>query len=286
MRNSSFDGSTVIQPMTYASSILALFLLFFIRKGDVKMSLLQNSTLFLKRHASTILAYVGGAGVIATSVMAVKATPKALALLENAKKKKGEGLTKLEKIKVAGIEYIPAIIIGVSTIVCIFVANALNKRQQAALISAYALLNNSYKDYKKKLAELYGEDSVEEIKKEIAKDKYEKCSYPLEDGKELFYDNFSQRYFNATTEQVLQAEHTLNRRMNYAHDVYLNEFYELLGLEPTDYGDFLGWSYDEIYDVHGESWIEFDHSKTIMDDGLEVNIIYIRTEPTFGFENY
>lgn len=250
------------------------------------MSLLQNSTLFLKRHASTILAYVGGAGVIATSVMAVKATPKALALLENAKKKKGEGLTKLEKIKVAGIEYIPAIIIGVSTIVCIFVANALNKRQQAALISAYALLNNSYKDYKKKLAELYGEDSVEEIKKEIAKDKYEKCSYPLEDGKELFYDNFSQRYFNATTEQVLQAEHTLNRRMNYAHDVYLNEFYELLGLEPTDYGDFLGWSYDEIYDVHGESWIEFDHSKTIMDDGLEVNIIYIRTEPTFGFENY
>ena len=149
------------------------------------MSLLQDSTLFLKRHASTILTYAGGAGVIATSVMAVKATPKAFALLENAKTKKGEGLTKLEKIKVAGIEYIPAIIMGVSTIICIFGANALNKRQQAALISAYALLNNSYKDYKKKLAELYGEYAVEEIKKEIAKDKYEKCSYPLEDGKEL-----------------------------------------------------------------------------------------------------
>lgn len=250
------------------------------------MSLLQSSIMLLKKNASTILTYVGGAGVIATSVMAVKATPKALALLKNAKTKKGEDLTKLEKIKVAGVAYIPSIIMGVSTIVCVFGANALNKRQQATLISAYALLNNSYKDYKKKLAELYGEDTVKEIKEEIAKDKYDKDSCLLEDGKELFYDNFSQRYFNATTEQVLQAEHTLNRRMNYAHGVYLNEFYELLGLEPTDYGDFLGWSYDEICDVHGESWIEFDHSKTIMDDGLEVNIIHIRTEPTFGFENY
>ena len=74
--------------------------------------------------------------------------------------------------------------------------------------------------------------------------------------------------------------------MNDAHGAYLNEFYELLGLEPTDYGEFLGWSRNEIYDMYLESWIEFNHSKTIMDDGLEVTIIYIRTEPTFGFENY
>ena len=250
------------------------------------MSLLQSSIIFLKKNASTILTCAGGAGVIATSVMAVKATPKALALLENAKEEKGEELTKTEKVKVAGPAYIPAVLMGASTIACIFGANALNQRQQAALMSAYALLDNSYKDYKKKLAELYGEDTVEEIEEEIARDKYNEDPYPVEDGKELFYDNFSQRYFEATTEQVLRAEHALNRRMNDAHGAYLNEFYELLGLEPMDYGEFLGWSRNEIYDMYWESWIEFDHSKTIMDDGLEVTIIYIRTEPTFGFEDY
>lgn len=250
------------------------------------MSLLQNSMLFLKRHASTILTCAGGAGVIATSIIAVKATPKAMTLLEKTKEEKGEDLTKLEKIKVAGPAYIPAVLMGASTIACIFGANALNQRQQAALMSAYALLDNSYKDYKKKLSELYGEDTVEEIQEEIVRDKYKEKPYSVEDGKQLFYDDFSQRYFETTTEEVLRAEHALNRRMNDAHGVYLNEFYELLGLEPTDYGEFLGWSRNEIYDMYWGSWIEFNHSKTIMDDGLEVTIIYIRTEPTFGFENY
>lgn len=250
------------------------------------MSLLQNSMLFLKRHASTILTCAGGAGVIATSIIAVKATPKAMTLLEKAKEEKGEDLTKLEKIKVAGPAYIPAVLMGASTIACIFGANALNQRQQAALMSAYALLDNSYKDYKKKLAELYGKDTVENIQEEVVRDKYKEDPYQVEDGKQLFYDDLSQRYFEATTEDVLRAEHALNRRMNDAHGAYLNEFYELLGLEPTDYGEFLGWSCNEIYDMYLESWIEFNHSKTIMDDGLEVTIIYIRTEPTFGFENY
>lgn len=250
------------------------------------MSLLQSSIIFLKKNASTILTCAGGAGVIATSVMAVKATPKALALLENAKEEKGENLTKTEKIKVAGPAYIPAVLIGASTIACIFGANTLNQRQQAALMSAYALLDNSYKDYKKKVEELYGKDVESFVREEITKDKYEEDPYPVEDGMQLFYDEFSQRYFNATTEQVLRAEHALNRRMNDAHGAYLNEFYELLGLEPTDYGEFLGWSRNEIYDMYWESWIEFDHSKAIMDDGLEVTIIYIRTEPTFGFEDY
>lgn len=250
------------------------------------MSLLQRSILFLKRNASTILTCAGGAGVIATSVMAVKATPKALTLLENAKEEKGEDLTKVEKIKVAGPVYIPAIITGVSTITCIFGANALNKHQQAALMSAYALLDNSYKDYKKKVEEIYGKDATNEIEGGIFRDKYNEDPYPVEDGKELFYDDFSQRYFEATTEQVLRAEHILNRRINDACVVYLNEFYELLGIKPMDYGEFLGWSRNELHDMYLESWIEFSHSKTIMDDGLEVTIIHIRTEPTFSFEDY
>lgn len=250
------------------------------------MSLLQSSIMFLKKNASTILTCAGGAGVIATSVMAVKATPKALALLENAKEEKGEDLTKLEKVKVAGPAYIPAAITGVATIACIFGANALNKRQQAALMSAYALLDNSYKEYKEKLAELYGEDTVDEISEEIVRDKYDEDPYPVEYGKQLFYDDFSQRYFESTTEDVLRAEHEVNRMLAVHYGVYLNEFYELLGIERTDYGDYLGWSTGELVETCWYSWIDFHHDKVVMDDGLECTIITMGMEPTFNFENY
>ena len=65
-------------------------------------SLLSKSQTFLTRNSATILTCVGAAGVIATTVTAVKATPKALLLLEKAKEEKGEELTKLEVVKVAG----------------------------------------------------------------------------------------------------------------------------------------------------------------------------------------
>ena len=166
--------------------------------------LLQHSKLFVKRNGSTILTCAGCAGVVLTSVMAVKATPKAIRLLEAAEKEKGEKLTKLEAIKVVGPSYIPAIVIGVSTIACIFGANILNKRQQAALMSAYALLDNTYKDYQKKVEELYGDDANDQVKAEIAKDKYVDDEVTLtDDNKQLFYDEFSGRYFESTTHSIV-----------------------------------------------------------------------------------
>ena len=145
-------------------------------------NLLNNSKLFLKRNGSTILTCVGGAGVVATTVMAVKATPKALLLLEEAKKEKGEELTAVEVVKAAGPAYIPTAVMGVSTIACIFSANMLNKRKQASITSAYALLNESYKEYRAKVVDLYGEEVDTHVKKEIAKDKYKDSDVQEEDG--------------------------------------------------------------------------------------------------------
>ena len=136
-------------------------------------NLLSRSKLFCKRNGSTILTCIGGAGVVATTVLAVKATPKAIKLLEKAEEEKGEKLTKTEIVKVAGPVYIPTILSGASTIACIFGANILNKRKQASLMSAYALLDNSYKEYRGMVSELYGEEAEERIKSELAKDKYD-----------------------------------------------------------------------------------------------------------------
>ena len=72
-----------------------LFLLLLLSKGeDVKMNKLVCKTKwFLKRNGSTILTIGGAAGVIATAVVAVKETPKALYLLEQVREEKGEELT-------------------------------------------------------------------------------------------------------------------------------------------------------------------------------------------------
>lgn len=247
-------------------------------------SLLQVTQQFIKKNASTILTCIGGAGVVATSVMAAKATPKAMKLIEAKKEEKGEKLTVLETIETAGMTYVPTVIIGAATIACIFGANVLNQRKQAALMSAYALLDNSYKEYKKKVDELYGEGSDQEIRDELAKDKYEHVE--VNDGKRLFYDEFSERYFEATTEDVLKAEYELNRMLAQDSGIFLNEFYELLGLEPVNYGDYLGWSAFELVETYWYCWVEFDHRKVVMDDGLECTIISMQFEPTFDFENY
>ena len=246
----------------------------------------SHSKRFMNHNASTILTCLGSIGVIATSVIAVKATPKALKLLETAKEEKGEELTSFEVIRTAGPIYIPAIITGVSTIACIFGANVLNKRSQAALMSAYALLDNSYKDYKKKVVELYGEEADREVKSSIAKDKYEETDVKVDDTKKLFFDFYSSRYFESTDEIVRKAEYDLNRELSIMSYASLNDFYDLLKIEKIDGGDDLGWSADKNFEYYCQSWIDFAHEKVVMDDGLECCIIHIQIEPTFGYEEY
>ena len=109
-------------------------------------------------NKSTILTCLGAAGVIVTSIMTAKGTTKASKLLESAVWEKGNALTKKETIKAVIPAYIPAALVGVTTIACIFGSNAISARQKASLASAYALLSGAYAKYKDKVIELYGDD--------------------------------------------------------------------------------------------------------------------------------
>lgn len=247
-------------------------------------SLLSKSQMFLKRNSATILTCVGAAGVVATTVTAVKATPKAVALLDDAKKEKGEDLTKLEVIKIAGSAYIPTAVIGISTLACIFGANVLSRRGQASLMSAYALVDSGYKDYRKKVDELFGEEASDQIKAGIAKDKYEETpNIVLEEGKRLYYDYYSEQYFEATPYQVQKAEYEVNRTLMMDDAVYLNEWYQNLGLEKLEHGDDFGWNTCANMDAYWQTWIDFHHQKVIMDDGLECIIISFVQDPMPDF---
>lgn len=239
--------------------------------------LVRSSQLYLKRNASTILTVVGGVGVITTTVLGIKATPKALLLLEEAKKEKGEDLTKLEKVKVAAPVYIPTMVSGVTTLACIFGANILNKKQQAGLMSAYALLDNSYKEYKSKAEELYGEDANELIVTEISKDKYEEKE--LKENEHLFYDAFSGRYFTSTLARVAEAEYIVNRDIHTYGWSELQLFYDYLGLKDVEGSEVLGWSEGGNYEAYWQSWVDFKHKRTITDDGKEYITLIMFQEP-------
>lgn len=248
--------------------------------------LLISSKRFLKKNASTILTCVGGVGVAATAVLAVKATPKALTLIEEAKEVKGEDLTKFETVRVAGKAYIPAAIMGVSTVACIFGANVLNKRKQASLMSGYALLDSAFKEYKNKVEELYGEEAVEHVREELAKDEYDEEEFEYEDDKQLFYDEYSKRYFQSTIEDVQRAEYRLNREIHLRGWFELNEYYELLDIPPLKSSEGLGWSEGGNLDRYWQGWVDFNHTKVVMDDGLECYIVSFFQEPYHEYDNY
>lgn len=252
-------------------------LIFYKTKGVRKMNnLLGSAQLFLKKNGSTILTCLGAAGVVATTVLAVKATPKAMAVIEKAEEEKGEKLTKLETVKVAAPAYIPTALSGLSTIACILGANILNKHTQASLMSAYALVDNAYKEYKRKVNDIYGDESARYIREEIASDKYEDIDItPIDTEKELFFDFFSLRYFEATMERVMSAEDKFNEYLSTRGYVSLNDFYDLLGLPVIDCGYDLGWTTSE----YGQ--IDFNHDMTTVgiDDNLECCVISFAVEP-------
>lgn len=154
-------------------------------------------------NKSTILTVVSVAGVVATSILAAKGATKASMLLRKAKEEKGDELTKAEIFKTAAPAYIPAAIAGASTIVCIFGINILNRKTQASLASAYALLDSSYKEYRNKVNELYGEDADQRVKNEIANDHRDEEEL-IPEGEQLFYDFNSMQYFTSTIDEVLQ----------------------------------------------------------------------------------
>lgn len=249
-------------------------------------NLLRHTKNFVSNNSSTILTWIGGAGVIVTAVAAVKDTNDALERIKAAKADREEEMTKYEIVKVAAPAYISTVVSGATTLACIFGANVLNKRKQASLMSAYAFLDATYKDYKEKVEELYGDGSNDKIREELAKDVYKQNEYEVDEGMELFYDDFSGRYFESTMEKVKQAWYDTNRELVNNGTLSLNEHYDILGLLPIDSGDALGWSCAMNFDTYWQTWIDFHLQKVELEDGMECHIITMYGQPCVGYDTY
>lgn len=252
-----------------------------------------NFTKFVKnvqtevlKHSPEILTGIGIAGMITTTILAVKVTPKALILMEERKRDlEMEKLTPIEIIKTTWKCYIPAVITGTVSIGCLIGASSVNARRNAALATAYKLSETALSEYRDKVVETIGEKKEQTIQEKIDKDHVDKNPVSkseviiTEKGNTLCYDSISGRYFKSDIEKIKKAVNELNRKMTYDIYVSLSEFYDELDLDHTLLSDDLGWSIDD-------GLIDVSFSSQIADDGTPCIVINYAIAPKYDYSKF
>jgi hypothetical protein len=229
-------------------------------------------------NSPTILTAVAVVGVATTAIMAVKATPRAIKILEVAQTKSNPVLlTPQEKLRLIAPCYIPSSMVGIATMACIIGVNSVHAKRQAALISAYTLTENAFKDYQAKVAETIGEGKEQKVRDELAQDKVNQHPPATSDiiitgnGDVLFMDSLSNQYFESTYEKVKRAENDLNRKLIRDPYASLNEFYDFLSIPNNDMGEELGWK--------GGEDIELNVSATVTPDKKACLVLNYSVKP-------
>lgn len=242
------------------------------------------------RWISLGLSLFGVGGVGLTSYLAIKGH-------EESKDK----TDKKEKL----LAYKWAILSGVGTSACILGSHHVSSKEIAALTASCTYLAANRDKIEKKIKEKFGEEKLHEIKTDIGVDTVkEKKSKEIAttDTKKMLprkssvewtgngplkcFEGYSGRYFYSTLEKVKEAEMKLNNRLHDGEYVCLNDFYELLGMAKTHFGNTFGWpASEDYYDIHLDEPITFEN--TIVEDdftGEPVLIIDVYTYPIEGWE--
>lgn len=208
-----------------------------------------------KQHSPVILSVAASAGVIATTILAVRATPKAMGSIGALKRLESEEqeTTKQEIVKATWKFYVPAGLCGAATIACIIGAQKIGAKQNAALLAAYTLADRSFKEYKDAVLEEIGENKERKIRDAVAINQMENNPNReviiLEGSDVLCYETATGRYFRGNHEDIRRAANEVDSRV--LHDMYasLNEFFLLIGLDQCALGDELGWNIDRRPEV-------------------------------------
>lgn len=245
---------------------------------------------FLTKHQPEILTGVGIAGMLTTTVLAVKATPKAIRLIEERKEKlEVDKLTPVETVKTAWKCYIPAAITGVASTTCLICSSTVSVRRNAALTAAYKLSETALSEYKHAVVETIGEKKEHLIHDKIAEKQIEnnpisKSSIIVtEKGNTLCFDPLSGRYFKSDIDKIRKAENTLNKKIltnAFGEGVSLNDFYDELGLPRTSTGYEIGWNVDDLIEIYLSAQIAGEETEY---DGTPCIVIEFTNPPKCDF---
>lgn len=204
----------------------------------------------------------------------------------------------------AGIQfaklYGPSVILGAASIGCILASHNIIRKRNVALAAAYATIDSSFKEYRNRVVSRFGKELDRELKYNIKAQEIEK-TISNEDGSETtvtetvntvepnlnsdyarFFDECSP-YWEKDAEYNLMF---LKRQQDYANELlkakgylFLNEVYEMLGIQKTRAGQIVGWTYDPYNNVDGDNYIDFgiydvhDKQKRLFVNGHERSIL-------------
>jgi len=260
----------------------------------------------IQKRSPEILVVTGVIGVVVSTVMACKATTKAGAIAEEAKEslneiheaseagvtKAGETYTQEDNKKDLTIVYVkttvkylklyaPAALLGAASITSILASHHILKKRNIAIAAAYTTLDKSFKDYRDRVVEKFGEQVEKELRYNI-KAKEVKSTMVDEEGKEKKVKEVKNygaagwdpsdhspyaRYFDEANRAWMkdpeQSRFYLKALQSQANDklrarghLFLNDVYEMLGFPLTDYGQVVGWIYD-IKNPKGDNFVDF-----------------------------
>lgn len=263
-----------------------------------------------KKHSPEILTGAGIVCVVASTVMACKATTKLSAILDETKEQTdqihgyvenngySEKYTENDEKKDLAIVYTkscvnvaklygPSILVGVLGVTSILAGNNVLRKRNVALTAAYTAVDSSFKKYRERVVERFGEAVDRELKNNARKEEVEvvetdengetktvkKTAYVVNPSDISEYARFFEEYTVddkgnriKNTYWVSDNEYNLfflKKAESFANDklringyLFLNEVYEMLGIPKTKAGQVVGWVYDEKNPV-GDNYVDF-----------------------------
>ena len=282
----------------------------------------NNSKNVVQKHSPEILAGVGVVGVVASTVMACKATMKLNDILEESKETRNkirevESNPRYEEqyshedakkdltinytqtgLKIAKL-YAPAVILGSASLGCLLASNDILRKRNAALSAAYMTVDKSFKEYRQRVVDRFGEEVEKEIRYNIKAEEIT-STVVAEDGSETtitetvktmdpnLYSDYAKFFDEASPYWQKDPEYNfmfLKSQQQYATDLlrargrlFLNEVYDMLGIEKTKAGQIVGWVYNPENPI-GDNFVDFgifDMSKERVRafvNGYEPNIL-------------
>lgn len=251
----------------------------------------QSLLTFTDEHKPSILIGTGIAGGITAIYLTARGTIKAVRKYDEAEKKKGSKLTKKETVKECWKCYIPAASVAAVSATAVVLSAKESSKRVGALATALSLSETSAKEYAEHVAEIVDEETSEKIKKAEAQDKLdanpivEKSYVPQARGGHcLCFEPLFSRYFWSDRDTLERYVNEINETLLRTGWVTYDEIWTEFGLEPTGFGDRLGYEYDadnssELLKIHYMYCGEYM-------TGDPCIIVQFNREPTVKIRNY
>lgn len=244
---------------------------------------IQHGSLFLKKHAPTILTALGVGSAVSSVVLAIKATPKAVILIEERKKKEEKDkLTALETVDTCWKVYTPTALTLIMAIACPIGANCLNVGKQAALLGVCSAQGEFIKDYKKKVIDTIGPDKEKDIQKQIDQEKVLGNNQiinftPIRPEEFPCLDDMTGQVFSSNRDKIEKVVLTVRDIIHSSMEISKNDYLELMGERIVDDGYEWGWN--------ETTGFELDIS-TCEVNNMPCYVVHYEVKPVYRFNYY